>query len=104
MSRLRATLSMHPIDREVAGHVDVAQRAIRAALRACDGTESNPVQQRRVRAVKRDLEEVLGALTGVRRVSSPYDLNDPDLTGTPVPPRPKREYPPAPVASEDDGE
>lgn len=104
MSRLRATLSTLPIDREVAGHVDAAQRSIRAALRACDGSESNPVQRRRVMAVRRDLEKILGAMTTVRRVGALYDLNDPDLTGTPVPPRPKREAPAAPVAPAVDGE
>lgn len=104
MSRLRATLSSLPIDREIAGHVDVAQRAIRAALRACDMKEGNPVQRRRVLAVRRNLEQILGAMASVRRVGSVYDLNDPDLMNTPTPPRPKREAPPAPVASEVDGE
>lgn len=104
MSRLRATLSSLPIDREIAGHVDAAQRAIRAALRACEAKEENPVQRRRVMAVRRDLEKILGAMTSVRRVGSLYDLNDPDLTNTPTPPRPKREAPPSPVAPAVDGE
>lgn len=96
MSRLRATLSSLPIDREIAGHVDTARWSIRAALRVCEAKEENPVQRRRVMAVRRDLEKILGAMTSVRRVGALYDLSDPDLADTPVPPRPKREAPPAP--------
>lgn len=104
MTRLRATLSSLPIDREIAGHVDTAQRSIRAALRACEGIEVSPVQRRRVAAVRRDLENILGALTSVRRVGSPYDLNDPDLMDTPRASQPKREAPPTPAPPTVDGE
>lgn len=89
MSRLRATLSTNPIDQEVARHVDEAQRAIRMALRKCEARTDNPVLRRRTMAVRRDLERVLDVMSGVRRVASPYDM-DPDLTGEPPPPRPKR--------------
>lgn len=104
MSRLRATLSTLPLDREIASHVDTAQRSIREALRACETKEENPVQRRRVMAVRRDLEKILGAMTAVRRVGALYDVNDPDLTDTPAPPRPKREAPPSPAEPMVDGE
>ena len=58
MSRLRATLSENPIDREVARHIDEAQRAIRMALQKCVAQTDNPFVRRRTMAVRRDLERV----------------------------------------------
>ncbi len=105
MSRLRATLSGHPLDREVATRVDAAQREILAALRACDRMEGGPILKRRAMAVRRDLANLLGMMSSVRRVSTLYDTDDPDLTNSPTPPRPKREVPTAPAApSQTEGE
>ena len=99
MSRLRATLSSNPLDREVATRVDAAQREIVAALKACERAEGSPLAKRRAMAVRRDLTKILGVMSTVRRVSSLYDATDPDLNDSPAPPRPKREAPTAPVAS-----
>lgn len=106
MSRLRVTLSSLPLDREVASRVEAAQREILAALRACRGREENPVQRRRVLAVRRDLERILATMSDVRRVGALYDVDDPDLIEAPAPSKkPKPEAPaPTPIDPPVEGE
>jgi hypothetical protein len=86
MTRLRATLSTNPTDKAIAAKVDEAQRSLLAALRLChDAKGSDLVSGRRVFAVRRDLQRALGALSDVRRIGTPYDTTDSDLTDTPTP-------------------
>lgn len=99
MSRLRATLSTNPLDQEIAQRVTRAEQEIQGALRACSARQDGLLAQRRARAVRRDLERVLGALGSVRRVAAPYDL-DPDLNDLP-PQEPKR--PPLPQVAKAEG-
>jgi len=88
VSRLRATLSSSPLDREIAQRVDQAQRAIQGALKLCDGAPAaTPEGRRRVGATRRDLLQALGALASVRRTQPSYDTSDPDLTEAPPKPR-----------------
>lgn len=89
MSRLRATLSTSPLDREIAQRVEKARREIINAMDLCNArNESNLVTRRRVAAARRDLSRILGAMDSVRRVGAPFDLEDQDLNET-VLPRPK---------------
>lgn len=80
MGRLRATLSATPLDKEIATKVEEAKRLIFASIRACElktrEDRADPIAQR-VRAVKHDLQRVLGALSAVRRVSNGYALDIP---------------------------
>jgi hypothetical protein len=66
--------------------------------------EPNPALRRRVMAVRRDLENILGAMASVRRVGALYDITDRDLMDTPAEPKPKRKEAPVPAAPEVDGE
>ena len=91
MSRLRATLSSSPLDREIAQLVDQAQRSIQAALRRCESaTGTTPEARRRGALTRRDLLKALGALGSVRRTQPNYDTDDPDLIEVPKPPRESR--------------
>lgn len=102
MSRIRATLSASPIDREIQGQIAVAERAIEIALRACQrARKDDQYGHAHVARVRRDLERALGALRGVRRVVPSYDRFDPDLQPTapyePPGPMVTAEEPPAEV-------
>lgn len=72
MSRFRVTSSSSPVDREIQGQVEVAERALTRALNVCRaqryGGEGPSTNANRVR---RDIERALGALRAVRRVN-PY--------------------------------
>lgn len=85
MTRLRATLALNPLDREIANHVDTAQRSILAAIRLCDVKAKDrdvkdegggEVSRTRIHRVREDLKRVMGAMGGVRRVASPYSIED----------------------------
>ncbi len=83
MSRLRATLSASPIDREIQSHVAVAERSLDRAISACRNAQRGDLYRgARVARVRRDLEKALGALQGVHRVVAGYDMDDPDLQPT----------------------
>lgn len=90
MSRLRIQLSKSEIDRKVASSVTDVERILLSALRDCDRymrSTKNPVEATRARGVIRDLKKVLGAVSGVRRVSPVYDITDEDLQPTKAAPK-----------------
>jgi hypothetical protein len=107
MSRLRASLSNSPLDREIQSHVAKAERALMQALLSCQiARKSDLYGQAYVARVRRDLEKALGATQSIRRVTPLYDSSDPDLLPTapyepPVTTPP--EAPPEPVALEEEG-
>lgn len=86
MSAFRAMMSTTPLDRDVASHVAVAERAIHEALVRCERERrSGQHQPAYLRRVYRDLERCIAALHGVRR-SRLNDDDDPVLD--PVPEEP----------------
>jgi len=98
LSRLRATLSTNPLDRDIAQRVEKARREIINALDLCNArNESNLVTRRRVAAARRDLGRILGAMDSVRRVRALFDMEDQDLNDValprPKPPKPAPETP-----------
>jgi hypothetical protein len=100
LSRLRATLSTAPIDQAIQSHVAVADRAIRKALDVCNALgKSGDYAPAYVSRVRRDLQNALGAVEHVRRVSPRFDLSDPDFQPTSPYERPLA--PLAPLAPED---
>jgi len=105
MGRLRATLARSALDRTIQGNVSAAEKALRAALRACADARGDPkLRPSQVNRVRRDLEHALGALQGVRCVVSPYDVDDPDLRPDPdgfVPNKRHAEPEPEPDPEED---
>ena len=85
MSRLRIQLAKSDIDRRVAVAMGSAERLLVSALRDCEGYARTTVdlsEARRARSVVRDLRRVLGAITGVRRISPVHNSDDPDLDST----------------------
>jgi len=100
MTRLRATLSTSPVDKAIADKVSDAQRSLQAALRLCDSRrETDPLVRRRMAATRRDIEQALGAMSSVRRVTPLFDQTDPDLTDVPSPPPRRKPEPPATAPS-----
>ena len=97
MSRLRAQLSKSDIDRKVATSMSEVERKVLSALQECGKhmrSTKNPVEATRTRGLIRDLNRVLGAVSGVRRVSPIYDTGDRDLQPSPEPtPKAKRPAP-----------
>jgi hypothetical protein len=101
MSRLRAQLSRSEIDRKVATALSGVERTVLSTLQECHQyarSVGNPLEAARTKRVVRDLEKVLGALSGVRRVSPVYDADDKDLQSSEPTPKPKRPAPPPPTA------
>ena len=79
MSRLRIQLSSTEIDAKIATNLDSAERSIMAALVECDTyarTKRGTPGYTRAQKVSRDLKKALGALSGVRRVRSIFDLEE----------------------------
>lgn len=108
MSRLRASLSNSPLDREIQSHVAKAERALMQALLACQTARKNDQYgQAYVARVRRDLERALGATQSIRRVSPGFDFADPDLQPTapyePPVPAPAPEPPPESDGLEEEG-
>lgn len=82
MSRLRVQLAKSEIDRKVAASMDEVERTLTATLQECVQylrTASNPIEVARTKSVIRDLKSVLGAVSGVRRISPLYNAEVPDL-------------------------
>lgn len=80
MSRLRATLSSTPLDREIQTHVAEAERALQQALQRCMLALGDPkINRQHVSRVRRDIEKSLSTLRSVRRINPTYDMSDPDL-------------------------
>lgn len=86
MSRLRATLSVLPVDKMIAEKVSHAQRSLQEALRLCDyRKETDLVTRRRIQATHRDIQRAMGALGSVRRIGTLSDDTDPpDLVVDPA--------------------
>lgn len=104
MSRLRATLSTDPLDKALATKMDEAQRVLVSALRLCDDSpRTDMAGRRRVAHTRRDILRALGAVTGIRRVASSYNAEDPDLSNATVPRR-EREPAPTTVVTVEQGE
>lgn len=99
MSRLRATLSTSPLDREVQGQIAVAERALVRALQACRAAATPRkgaavVPPAHLARVRRDVEKALGAVMSVRRAVPNYDADDVDLQPTAPYMRPGEAPPP----------
>jgi hypothetical protein len=84
LSRLRASLSSDPLDREIQSLVADAERKILLALQRCVASSRKPDATRNATRTRRDLERCLGALRSVRRSRPSYDMSDPDLQPEPV--------------------
>ena len=103
MGRLRATLSTSDLDRQIQGHVAVAQRAVDQALLLCrTARKGSRTEARRIPRVARSLARAKGALADVGRVTPLYDLADrdhihPDDWVPPVRVEAPPEPPPAPA-------
>jgi hypothetical protein len=103
LSRLRAALSLNPLDKAIATKVDEATRSLVSALRVCDEARPTDALTRRgVSRTRQDLLRALGALTVVRRITSPYDVGDSESTA-PAPRRERRPVP-SPEVAEEKGE
>jgi len=104
LSRLRATLSVLPVDKMIAEKVSHAQRTLQEALRLCDyRKETDPVTRRRIQATHRDIQRAMGAMGSVRRIGT-LDFDDgSDLSATSPLVRKAVEppTPPAPVPVDD---
>jgi len=103
MSRLRASLSTSPLDREIQAHVAKAELALKQALALCLNTrKSDQYGAAYLARVRRDLERALGATQSVRRVSPGYDVADPDLQPTAPYQSPTEPIPPVSTDGTDD--
>lgn len=103
MSRLRAALSLNPLDKAIATKVEEATRSLVSALRVCDEARPTDALTRRgVSRTRQDLLRALGALTAVRRIASPYEVTVSESTA-PLQRREQRPVP-SPEVAEKKGE
>ena len=80
MARMRSSSS--PVDREILGLVAQAERSIRRALDVCGQAKresrspGSHLRYAHVQRTKRDLLQVMGALSSIRRVVPLYETED----------------------------